>query len=425
MSTARTRSLLLVVLSTAFVSVPAPSQAAPSCEGRAATIVGTAGDDEIRGTNGPDVIVARGGDDSVEARGGDDIVCGGGGSDSLRGGRGDDDLVGGAGDDGLLGETGRDRLSGGGGVDSLSGGDDDDRLYAGKGTFNFLSGDQGDDDLNGGPGRGDVVDFGLNGSGVTVDLGAGTIGGQGSDTISGVENVFGSRYDDTLIGDDRPNALAGRGGNDTVSSGGGGSLECEDPLAGISSFSCADILLGEAGDDTLTGGDGLDVVMYFDAPDPVTVDLAAGTATGEGSDTLEGIEGVHGSRNGDSLTGGADDNVFALEGGDDTVVGAGGTDLVLYAETGGVAVDLTAGTAEGAGADSLSGIEDVWGSPGDDTLIGDGAANELRGRGGDDTISGGAGEDDLSGGAGTDSLDGGGGFDTCTGGETLTSCEST
>jgi hypothetical protein len=56
MRAARTRSLLLVVLSGAFlVSVPAPSQAGPSCGGESATIVGTAGDDTIRGTNGPDL----------------------------------------------------------------------------------------------------------------------------------------------------------------------------------------------------------------------------------------------------------------------------------------------------------------------------------------------------------------------------------
>ena len=359
------------------------------CRERAATIIGTAGDDDIHGTDGPDVIAALGGNDTVEAKGGDDIVCGGGGGDYLMGG------------------TGRDRLSGG------------------KGKFDFVDGGPGDDRLDGGAGRGDVVDLGLVKHGVRVDLAGGTITGQGADTISEVETVFGSPFDDTLIGDAGPNSLAGRGGDDTITSGGGGSLECATPQPGISSFGCADVLLGEAGDDSLTGGDGLDVVMYFDAPASVTVNLDLGTATGEGTDALVGIEGVHGSRNGDSLTGDERDNVFALEGGDDTVDGAGGSDLILFAEPGGAVVDLNAGTAEGYGSDSLARIENVWGSPGDDTLVGNGAPNELRGRLGDDAIAAAAGDDTLDGDKGTDDLDGGEGRDTCIGGETLANCEST
>lgn len=168
--------------------------------------------------------------------------------------------------------------------------------------------------------------------------------------------------------------------------------------------------------------------MYFDAPTPVTVNLASGIATGEGDDTLADIEGAHGSRNGDTLTGDTGDNVFALEGGDDAVNGAGGADLIFYPEppleAEGVNVDLTVGTATGAGSDSLTSIESVWGTPEDDTLRGDGANNELRGRLGDDTISGEAGDDVLNGGRGTDSLDGGAGTDSCVKGETVTNCES-
>ncbi|HSE82541.1 MAG TPA: hypothetical protein VLA87_12770, partial [Gaiellaceae bacterium] len=59
----------------------ADAMAAPTCNGIAATIVGTSGDDRIVGTDGSDVIVARGGDDVVWARGDNDLVCGGGGND--------------------------------------------------------------------------------------------------------------------------------------------------------------------------------------------------------------------------------------------------------------------------------------------------------------------------------------------------------
>ncbi len=47
------------VLALAAVSVPSAASAAlPTCFGRAATIVGTDGDDRIVGTSGSDVIVA-------------------------------------------------------------------------------------------------------------------------------------------------------------------------------------------------------------------------------------------------------------------------------------------------------------------------------------------------------------------------------
>ena len=45
---------------------------APTCDGKPATIVGTAGPDVLHGTSGSDVVVALGGSDIVEGRGGDD-----------------------------------------------------------------------------------------------------------------------------------------------------------------------------------------------------------------------------------------------------------------------------------------------------------------------------------------------------------------
>jgi len=59
----------------------------------------------------------------------------------------------------------------------------------------------------------------------------------------------------------------------------------------------------EDGDDTIDGRGGADFASFFASPAPVTVDLAAGTATGEGTDTLTGIENVNGSADfGDMLT---------------------------------------------------------------------------------------------------------------------------
>jgi len=93
---------------------PAAAGTTPQCHGRAATIVGTAGHDEINGTSGNDVIVARGGADDVEGRGGRDLICGGAGNDDLEG------------------DGGNDFLSGGTGVDELDGGPGDDVCVGGE-----------------------------------------------------------------------------------------------------------------------------------------------------------------------------------------------------------------------------------------------------------------------------------------------------
>ncbi|MGH2739845.1 MAG: hypothetical protein ACRDH6_05110, partial [Actinomycetota bacterium] len=99
-----------------------------------------------------------------------------------------------------------------------------------------------------------------------------------------------------------------------------------------------------------------------------------------------------------------------------------------------VTVDLDAGTATGAGTDSLTGIESASGTQLNDTLTGDAGRNRLQGLDGSDNLDGLAGDDLLDGDAvifgqnfpGTDDLDGGPGTaDICLGGETTTNCEST
>ncbi|MCP9484252.1 MAG: hypothetical protein MSC30_00130 [Gaiellaceae bacterium MAG52_C11] len=77
-----------------------------TCAGETATIIGTAGPNEIVGTSGDDVIVGLGGGDRLDGAGGRDIVCGGGGNDTLAGGAGSDSLYGGHGDDRLSGGPG-------------------------------------------------------------------------------------------------------------------------------------------------------------------------------------------------------------------------------------------------------------------------------------------------------------------------------
>ena len=90
-------------------------------------------------------------------------------------------------------------------------------------------------------------------------------------------------------------------------------------------------------------------------------------------------------------------------------------------------VDLVAGTANGEGSDTLTGIEDVRGTFFADTLIGDAGPNQLSGGLRRDTLSGLDGDDVLIGGRGMDTGDGGDHVtaDVCISIETRANCEST
>ena len=62
---------------------------------------------------------------------------------------------------------------------------------------------------------------------------------------------------------------------------------------------------GGAGNDSLTGGSGIDRAIYTDATGPISVDMAARTnnviGAGIGSDTLSSVESIRGSASGDIL----------------------------------------------------------------------------------------------------------------------------
>lgn len=121
---------------------------APTCRGVTATIVGTAGNDELIGTPGPDVIVALGGNDRIVARAGRDLVCAGSGRDFVAAGTAADRVFGGAGRDRLLGNGGPDLLKGSAGNDVLKGGPGSDRLRGGSG-FDLCRGGTGRDSIRG------------------------------------------------------------------------------------------------------------------------------------------------------------------------------------------------------------------------------------------------------------------------------------
>ncbi len=112
----------------------------PTCQGAAATIVGTSGANVINGTAHRDVILAGAGDDQVFAGGGSDLVCAGTGFDLVGGGPKGDSIKGGANADRIRGGGGNDALRGNGGPDRLRGGFGDDLLAGGLGADNCRGG---------------------------------------------------------------------------------------------------------------------------------------------------------------------------------------------------------------------------------------------------------------------------------------------
>ncbi|KQP53158.1 calcium-binding protein [Methylobacterium sp. Leaf106] len=192
-------------------------------------------------------------------------------------------------------------------VDILTGGNAASAAYEG---FYGLG---GNDTINGGKGFDEVrydrdVDNG-GGSGVTVDLAAGTAtdGFGTTDKLIGIEAIVGTQFDDHLTGDSLANRFTGHAGNDTID-----------------------------------GGSGIDALDFrnddlFGAVNGAIVDLGAGTATGTfGSTyTLTSIEAVLGSVFADAITGSKVANTLVGNAGDDQLDGLLGKDVL----TGGAGSD--------------------------------------------------------------------------------------
>ena len=240
-----------------------------------------------------DVIDGEGdGDDApvVPPQSENDTLSGGSGADKIYGMAGNDLMNGGAGHDSLWGNSGNDIGNGGSGNDTLYGGKGDDTLSGDSGN-DTVKGDSGNDILNGGTGR---------------------------DTLSGGSG------DDQLFGGSDADILSGGSGNDALSGGGG-----DDTLNGGSGN---DTLIGGDGADALTGGSGIDTADYSNASAAVKVDLHGHKASGQGNDTLDGIENVIGSAFDDTFKGDKRDNSFDGGEGNDVFRGLGGNDTFTGGE---------------------------------------------------------------------------------------------
>jgi Ca2+-binding RTX toxin-like protein len=392
------------------------------------------GSSDLYGENGRDEIHGGNGDDRVYGGYGDDVLYGEADNDELEGDQGNDKLNGGSGDDTLTGGTGKDTLLGGDGNDTLDGSSDVDSMDGGNGSDTYYVDNAADIVSDSG------TDGGIDTVYVTAFLAHGYTLGTGINNaaltaLANDASLTGNASDNGLTGNDGANALDGGLGNDVLAAGGG-----NDTLLGGDG---SDVLAGGAGNDSLSGGAGDDAVDYSDSVGSITVDLSAGSATGEGTDILVSIEDATGGAGADSLTGsaagneltggsgndslfggGGDDILYSGDGndsvdagdgndlivggdgaGDDRYTGGAGTDTVKYTSANtAIRVDLTSGTASGAdiGSDTLAQIENVIGGKGNDALIGSASANRLDGYTGNDAMDGGAGNDTMLGGLGND-----------------------
>ena len=241
---------------------------------------GATGSDLITLTSGNDTNTGTTGEDFLAGAAGNDTLTGGLGNDRLYGGDGDDYLGGGADNDILSGGAGNDELRGQSGVDTLSGGDGDDTLMGGE------SGDI----LLGGAGS-DTASYITSASAVNVNLSTGaTSGGNAAgDTLTSIENLAGSAYNDNLVGNGDINILTGNDGNDTLQGLGG-----------------ADTLYGGAGSDIFIvgqgdGNDTIDGGAGGGWTDSITLQNADSSAVGSGW-TVSLSSGSEVSNDGSTLT---------------------------------------------------------------------------------------------------------------------------
>ncbi len=438
--------------------VTAPAQL--SANGGLDRLVGGAGNDTLDGGDDHDVLLGRAGNDTLLGGNGPDTLDGGPGADVLDGGEGTDTVsfatsaagvginlltqqhTGDAAGDTFLsierfeGSPHADTMVGSPFSDSLFGMEGDDVLDGGEGD-DALEGGPGADTLIGGPGY-DYTTYFRSPVGVDVNLlNLVSHGGDAEgDTLSGIESLVGSEFDDTLTGNESDNYIDGGGGDDTLLGGGG-----SDWLIGGPGTNTID---GGGGNDTISGGD-VSSIQGGGGDDNIAGSVVTFVDAGPGNDRFIGLAKKEAGQR-DSVQGGEGDDfiqlgrpvaaspaqetdpplpAFGVVGGIPRAAGIGGSDVdggpgidtlsfeglqsAVYhgfaARVYGVYVNLATGTTGYSATETtISGIENVVGTDAYDHLIGDDGPNvfwPLRGGGFTDLNTG-----------GPDRVEGAGGVDT-------------
>ncbi|MBK8458531.1 MAG: tandem-95 repeat protein [Phyllobacteriaceae bacterium] len=357
-------------------------------------VTGSAHNDVITGTNANNTLRGgSGGRDALHGLAGADILFGGnevGAGDELHGGGDNDDLYGEGGNDNLFGEAGADRLYGGEGND-------------------FLYADGLDTVLDGGSGS-DFVHALASTTGLTLDMGAGSI-----------EGVYGSNSAvDTL---DATTAASGV----TIWGLGGADFLTGSAYNDYVYFDQFDLATG-----SINGGAGFDWLLNRSAT-ALTFDMNAHAAEGyygNGfADTVTAASStvgvtIYGNGGGDVITGSTFTDYIYFESDTASIDGGGGYDYAIYNPVSGAPVvdvaltwrrrTLTTPSAAAATTFTAAGaswLMEIHAGGGTDTLTAGNAGSYLFGEAGTDTLISGNGSDQMLGGADFDTFrfaDGGG-----------------
>jgi Ca2+-binding RTX toxin-like protein len=292
--------------------------------------------EEVEGSDNNDILNGNAAANKIVGGNGNDTLNGRDGADTLYGSAGRDTATYLGSSEGVhawLNETPEDTLTGSGGraegdrlygIENLIGSAHQDllvgmslaNLLAGGDGNDVLRGNAGADTLDGGAGA-DQASYSAAAARVTVNLETGATSGTDAlgDIFIGIENLFGSAFNDSLTGDAGVNVLIGADGDDTLRGGAGN-----------------DTLTGREGADVIDGGEGRDSVSYVVSDARVVVNLLTGSVSGgdAAGDVLIAIENVYGSAFADVLTG--DDLANRLVGGDgdDSLRGNGGADDFVF-----------------------------------------------------------------------------------------------
>ncbi|NEP10071.1 MAG: calcium-binding protein [Symploca sp. SIO2C1] len=337
--------------------------------------------ESLRGTHFNDLLIGNAENNSLVGNDGNDTLVGGNGNDWLRGDAGIDFLDGGEGRDTADFKTGEfaiigdlntqtttytdavgntivetfrniENLQGTSFDDLLLGNAQDNSLLGSHGNDTLL-GDEGDDWLRGGAGIDfldggegiDTADFSTEEFAITADLNAETatytdaLGNTIIETMSNMEKLRGTNFDDLLIGNAENNTLNGSNGNDTLLANDGN-----------------DILVGDLGEDIIDGGNGIDIAYFYYLESGVTADLNQGTATSINQaselevDTLVNIEDLTGTAFDDQLIGNAENNTLKGVDGNDYLLGAAGNDYLQ----GGAGADTFVFLSPNQGIDTIA-----------------------------------------------------------------------
>lgn len=307
----------------------------------------------INGTNGPETLEGTPGDDELYGLGGDDVILGHEGDDYLIGGAGNDQIDGGSGDDTVdytsTGETGN------------------------QGVTVNLSNEQ----------------YGSQAAHTATDTSGGT------DSLTSIEDIFGTMRDDVFVSESGAsyNAFRGLGGNDTIVGSGGNTWVYYHR-------------------DQDFGGTGGVIVNLSDVQQGAQAAHTAKDGFGS-TDTITDVNRVRGTVQADVFYGNDEANHFQMLAGNDFVDGGDGSDLVDYSgdnRSGGAlhgAFINLSGQAQASflgtvaahsaiglfgDADTLLSIEEAKGSEFADVLIGNDAPEPYQGfwgLAGNDIITGG------------------------------------